>query len=246
MEDQDYILFDQYLQGELSKEGLSAFKERLKNDEVFKTSFETFKELSTHLEYKFKDETETNAFKENLQDISNRYFDKETTKEKPKQFNFFKYTIAASIALIIGITAFNQLSSPSYSDYNTHENINLSVRSGDNDLLKAAEKAFNTKNYLEAENLFNQIIEKTPSNLEIQLYKGISLIETNQFSEADELLSGLSKTNSAYKYKAKWYWALSKLKQEDNESCIKLLKQIPKETENYKQAQKLLNKLDYR
>ena len=244
MEDQDYILFDQYLQKELSKEELSNFEERLKNDDNFKDSFNTYKELSIHLEHKFEGETEAIAFKENLQNISNQHFNKNTTEEKSNKFNIFKYAVAATVALLIGITAFNQLSNPSYTDYNNHEAISLSVRGEEDGLLKEAENAFNTKNYSEAENAFNKILEKTPSNLEIQLYKAISLIETNQFSEADELLFGLSETNSAYKTKAQWYWALSKLKQEDKETCIKILQQIPETAEYYKHAQKLLNKLD--
>lgn len=244
MEDQDYILFDQYLQKELSTEDLFDFEERLNNDKAFKDSFNTYKELSIHLEHKFEGETEAMAFKENLQNISNQHFNKNTTEEKPNKFNIFKYAVAASIALLIGITAFNQLSNPSYTDYNNHETISLSVRGGEDSLLKDAEKTFNSKNYSEAENAFNKILEKTPSNLEIQLYKAISLIETDQFSEADELLWGLSETNSAYKNKAKWYWALSKLKQEDKDACVKILQQIPEGTEYYKHAQKLLNKLD--
>ncbi len=244
MEDQDYIVFDQYLQKELSKEEQSNFEERLKNDENFKNSFNTYKELSLHLEHKFEGEAEAMAFKENLQNISTQHFNKNTTEGKSSKFSIFKYAVAATVALLIGITAFNQLSSPSYADYNNHEIISLSIRGGGDSLLKEAENAFNSKNYSEAESVFNKILEKTPSNLEIQLYKAISLIETNQFSEADELLLGLSETNSAYKTKAQWYWALSKLKQEDKDACIKILQQIPEGTEYYKHAQKLLNKLD--
>lgn len=244
MEDQDYILFDQYLQKELSKEEMSRFEERLSSDKNFKDNFNTYKELSLHLEHRFEGETETIAFKENLENISNRYFNENATEEKSNRFSIFKYAIAATVALLIGITAFNQLSNPSYNDYNNHETISLSVRGEEDSLLKEAEKAFNTKNYSEAEIIFNTILEKDPSNLEIQLYKAISLVEIDQFSEADELLWGLAETNSAYKNKAKWYWALSKLKQEDKEACIKILQQISEATEYYKHAQKLLNKLE--
>ena len=163
MEDQDYILFDQYLQKELSKEEQSNFEERLNNDENFKDSFNTYKELSIHLEHKFEGETEAMVFKENLQNISNQHFNKNSTEVKSSKFNSFKYAIAATVALLIGITAFNQLSNPSYTDYNNHEIISLSVRGGEDSLLKEAETAFNSKNYSEAENAFNKILEKTPS-----------------------------------------------------------------------------------
>ena len=92
--------------------------------------------------------------------------------------------------------------------------------------------------------LFNQILEEDSSNTEIQLYKSITLIETNQFSESFEFSVGISEGNSIYKNKAMWYLALSKLKQGNFEACKNILKSIPKDAKDYKQAQKLLNKLD--
>ena len=140
---------------------------------------------------------------------------------------------------------FNQFSGePSYSDFANYNQISLTVRGTSDALLKEAETAFNNKNYEEAEQLFNQILEQVSSNTEIQLYKSITLIETNQFDEADELLEGISEGNSIYKNKATWYLALSKLKQNNLESCKSILKSIPDDAEDYKQAQKLLNKLD--
>ena len=41
-----------------------------------------------------------------------------------------------------------------------------------------------------------------------------------------------------------WYLALSKLKQDNLEACKNVLKNISEDAEDYKQAQKLLNKLD--
>jgi len=61
---------------------------------------------------------------------------------------------------------------------------------------------------------------------------------------ADANLNSLISGTSAYKNKALWYLALSKFKQENRDACILLLKQIPESADDYKQAQKLLNKLD--
>jgi anti-sigma-K factor RskA len=248
MEDQDYILFDQYILEELSSEERIAFEERLTSDSEFKKSFESYKELSSFLENKFKNEDETVAFKNNLKQISDAHFSKtETVSEAPKNpkvFRFRQLAIAASVAILLGVFVFNQFKNPTYNDFANYDSISLTVRGVQDDLLTEAENAFNTKNYSEVELLFNQILKEDPLNLEVELYKSIALIETAQFSEADEVLSGLSETNSVFKNKAKWYWALSKLKQEDFESCLTILKTIPEEADDYKQAQKLLNKLD--
>lgn len=249
MEEQDYILFEDYLSGNLDKDATNAFETRLETDKAFKQSFRIYKDISVHLDHEIGNEEKTMDFRVNLDSISHNYFSKLNAQqeevETKKPFSFYKLAIAASIALLLGFFVFNQFSGdPSYSDFANYDQISLTVRGENDALLKEAETAFNTKNYEEAELLFNQILEEDSSNTEIQLYKSITLIETNQFSEADELLKAISEGNSIYKNKAMWYLALSKLKQDNLEACKNVLKNISEDAEDYKQAQKLLNKLD--
>ena len=249
MEEQDYILFEDYLSGNLDENATNAFETRLETDKAFKQSFSIYKDISEHLDHEIGNEEKTMDFRANLDSISHNYFSKLNAQQEEvnvkKSSGFYKFAIAASVVLLLGFFVFNQFSGDSsYSDFANYDQISLTVR-GDNDvLLKEAETAFNTKNYEEAELLFNQILEEDSGNTEIQLYKSITLIETNQFSEADELLKGLSEGNSIYKNKAMWYLALSKLKQDNFEACKNILKNISEDAEDYKQAQKLLNKLD--
>ena len=249
MEEQDYILFEDYLSGNLDKDATNAFETRLETDKAFKQSFRIYKDISVHLDHEIGNEEKTMDFRVNLDSISHNYFSKLNAQqeevETKKPFSFYKLAIAASIALLLGFFVFNQFSGdPSYSDFANYDQISLTVRGENDALLKEAETAFNTKNYEEAELLFNQILEEDSSNTEIQLYKSITLIETNQFSEADELLKAISEGNSIYKNKAMWYLALSKLKQDNLEACKNVLKNISEDAEDYNQAQKLLNKLD--
>jgi len=125
MEDQDYILFDQYINKELSEEEINAFEEKLKKDKVFASQFNLYKDIYSNLQHSIENEAETNAFKSNLEHISNQHFNKsETSVSTKKKTNFFKLSqlaIAASVAIFLGIFAFNQFSNPTYSDYNSHE-----------------------------------------------------------------------------------------------------------------------------
>ena len=249
MEEQDYILFEDFLSGNLSKEDVSNFKARLQSDAAFKEAFNIYKDISNHLEHEIGNEEKTADFKANLDSISHNYFSKleleEVEAPSKKTFSIYQLAIAASIALLLGFFVFNQFSAdPTYSDFANYDQISLTVRGENDELLKDAEEAFNSKNYKEAEVLFNKILKETPQNTEIELYKSITLIETNQYSEADELLKNISETTSIYTNKAKWYLALSKLKQEDFEACKAVLKNIPEDAEDYNQAQKLLKKLD--
>ncbi|OEK09252.1 hypothetical protein A8C32_11030 [Flavivirga aquatica] len=248
MKDQDYILFEEYLSKILPLDDVEAFEARLKTDLEFNESFNFYKELSSYLEHKFKNEEASKSFQENLQSISNNHFNKtETTsniKEKSKTFNLYKYAIAASIALLLGIFALNQFSNPTYNDYADYGSISLTVRGSNNELLNTAEHAFNSGNYAKAEDAFRNLIKLDENNSELKLYRAITNIELNDYEMADKVLEDLRRGNSVYKNKATWYLALSKLKQKDNKACIDVLKTISEDADDYKQAKKLLRQLD--
>lgn len=252
MKDQDYILFDQYLLKELSAEDLTIFENRLKTDLEFQKQFHLYKDLSSHLQHTIENETETNAFKENLEGISKDYFNKvgvssqteivTQAKRKTKTVTFIKYAMVACIAFLIGIFTLNNIGDPTYSDYNNHEPMTV-VRADVKDLIDAT-KAFNNKNYEGAKQLLEKVLKKNPDNSEVQLYYAITNLELDDFTVADIIFNKLSQGDSAYKYRATWYAALSQLKQKQNTACIALLKQIPEDADDYKQAQKLLDKLE--
>jgi len=248
MNDQNFILFESYLSKVLSKDETLVFESRLKTEPEFKQAFNTYKELSSFLEHKFENEAASNAFQNNLQKISKAHFNKKEvvleSKKPTKMFQFYKYAIAACIVVLFGIFTFNQFSNPSFSDYNNYDSISLTVRGVQDELLKTAEDAFNNKDFAKTEEVFGQLLEKDHSNKEYQLYKGIALIELNKFKEADSLFGKLSNETSAYKNKAIWYLALSKLKQENYDACLDILKTLPEDADDYKRAQKLIDKLD--
>ncbi|WP_372757236.1 tol-pal system YbgF family protein [Mariniflexile sp.] len=244
MEEQDYIVFENYLLEALSEAEKNAFEARLNTDTKFKESFNTYKELSSFLKNKFENESASTAFQENLKSISNNYFGNQKTSKKIIKFKPWQYAVAASIALLIGIVMFNNFSTPVYSDYANYESISLTVRGGQDGLLKTAENAFNTKDFAKAEIAFKELLITDENNTELQFYRGVTNIELNNYALADWLLKGLKEGNSVYKNKATWYLALSKLKQKDYDATLEILKTIPKEAEDYEAAQKLINKLD--
>ncbi|ALJ05267.1 hypothetical protein APS56_09095 [Pseudalgibacter alginicilyticus] len=244
MENQNYIQFESYLSNELTKDEVIAFELRLKTEPEFNQAFNTYKTLNTFLANKFENEVESTVFQDNLKFISNSYFEKYETPKKTIQFKPWQYAMVASITLLIGIFMFNNFSNPSYSDYNNYGNISLTVRGDNDDLLQTAENAFNNKEFAKADIAFEQLINIDGDNAELKLYQSISNIELNNFEIADDLLNDIRAGNSAYKNKATWYLALSKLKQENYKASLEILKTIPEDAEDYKQAQKLIKKLD--
>ena len=244
MDEQDYILFESYILGDLPENEKTAFETRLKIDATFSESFNTYKELSSFLEHKIGNEAASTAFQNNVKNISEAYFKKQEAPKKSISFKPWQYAMAASIALLIGIVLFNNLTTPSYSDYATYGNISLTVRGEQETLLQSAENAFNAKDFAKAEEAFNSLLLMDGDNVELQFYNAIANLELNDFEAAETLLSNIKNGKSAYKNKAIWYLALSKLKQKEYNACMEILKTIPEDAEDYARAQKLIKKLD--
>jgi predicted Zn-dependent protease len=139
---------------------------------------------------------------------------------------------------------FQQFSTPSYKHYATYPLVSLTERGNENDLLKMAETSFNNHNFEEAVTHLTLLLDNDPTNKELQLYNAMALIEINKYVEADLALVSLTKEPTAYSSKAAWYLCLSKLKQKDYDACINVLKTIDKNSEDYANAQYLLDKLE--
>lgn len=251
MEEQDYILFENYLAGDLSDQQSSDFENKLNTDQEFKQAFTIYKQLSANLEHEIGNKDQIADFKANLDTISHRYFVKQEDKQNPierkKTFNFYKLAIAASIALVMGFFAYNQFSGgANYSDFNTHDTVDFAVRSteGNVGLLIKTTKAFNNKDYKKAKAYLEELLQDNPDNVEYNFYYAITNIELDNFAIAETILGDISIGSSAYNNKAKWYLALSKLKQQKEAECIKILKTIPEDADDYDQAHKLLNKIE--
>lgn len=241
MNEERYILFDQYLQDELSAEEKMKFEKDLSEDVELASEFAIFKELQEHLGNKFGNETELNAFKDNLKTISGEHF----KVNKPKVFRLkpWHYAAAASITLLFGLFLFNADSNPGFEDYHQYENAYFTERGTVDGDLKQAEEAFNAKQYAAAVPLFEAVLKET-NTPEIKYFYGVSLLESNNIAAAEIVFDELQSGASIYKNKAIWNLALLKLKQKDYKSCKKILKTIPEDYEDYGRVQELLDKLD--
>lgn len=240
MNEERYILFDEYLQGELTIEAKNDFEKQLSGDPEFASQFETFKDVQFQLANKFGIEQEREVFKENLTQISAQHFD-----NNPKVIGLKPWYLAAaaSVAVLFGLFFFNYNQNPVYGDYNNPEQASFTERSTADENLKEAEKAYNHKTYNKAIPLFEAILQKNKT-AEIQFFYGVSLLEESHYLKAEAVFNELKAGNSAYKEKAVWYLALSKLKQKDYEGCKQILETISEDYEGYDQVEELLHQLD--
>lgn len=240
MNEEAYSSFESYLNNEMSAEERLDFESRLQQDSQFKESFELYQETSAFLEHKFA--AETQDFKKNLASVSKDYFSEEEEETKVVSFKPWYYAAAASVVILLGTWIFMKGPTPEYGDYDQHENAAFVERSDASQDLKNAQDFFNKKEYGKAVASFEKI--QKLDHPEYQYFYAIALIETDNYVKAELLLNEIQRGNSIYKNKAVWYSALSELKQKNLEECKSLLRQIPKDSEDYDKAQELLKELD--
>jgi tetratricopeptide (TPR) repeat protein len=242
MNEELYIVFENYLTNQLSEKDKIDFENQLQNDASIREKFRIYQNWTNYLENKF--DSKTIDFKKNLETISKSNFT-ENKKSETKVISFkpYYFAIAASIVLVIGTWFMMQNSMPNYNDYNQHEEAYFTERGDVIESLKLAQDAFNIKNYPEAITNF-EIVLKSHKRPEIEFYYAISLLEVDKFTESEAIFSNLKSGTSIYKDKSTWYLALSNLKQKKYEETKEFLKQIPEDAEDYAKAEKLLDELD--
>lgn len=244
MESEANELFIAYLDADLSDYERKSFERRLNEDSAFSEEFYEFKSIYNVLENRLAPERA--SVLETINQANANFKSESSTDVRDKKvivFKPWKYGIAATILLAVGLFLFNNFDKPAYSDYATHETISLSLRSDADEITKNAETAFNAKNYEDAINYFNELLKISPEDMELQYYKAVALVESNKYDEADSLLNNIGESNSVYSSKAKWLNALSWLKQQRYDEAKKILNTIPSSSPEYKKAQKLLSDL---
>ncbi|POY40139.1 hypothetical protein C3L50_05695 [Flavobacterium alvei] len=238
MNEERYILFENYLSNLLSAEEKADFESQLQTDTDFRKNFEIYQNWTNFLENKFSPEAVD--FKKNIESISKKHF--KTKKSKVIDLRSWHYAVAASVTILFGLFLFQNIN-PTFEDYDNPEMATFVERGDVNENLKLAQDAFNAKEYKKAIPIFETVL-KTNKSPEIQYFYSIALLEDNQLQKAEINFSDLRYGNSIYKNKATWYLALSKLKQKDFRSCKDILLTIPDDFEDYDQVQELLNELD--
>jgi hypothetical protein len=242
MNEELYILFENYLNKELGEAEKLDLENQLQSNADIREKFEIYKAVNGYLKTKFS--TETIDFKKNLEAISKQNLS-QNIAHKPKVITFkpWQYAIAAMLVLSFGMLFFMQNGNPDYGDYNQHEDAYFTERGDVIKNLKQAQESFNAKNYKEAITNF-EIVLKDYKRPEVEFFYGVSLLEENRIKDCEIVFNKLKNGSSIYKDKATWYLALSALKQKKYDDCKTFIKQIPEDAEDYDKAQKLLEDLN--
>jgi predicted Zn-dependent protease len=128
--------------------------------------------------------------------------------------------------------------------YYTGENAHNLTRSAGNTNDEAMTK-YREGDYNSALVLFNEILDKDPSNIYIRYYSGLASIEANQNEKAiGEFKYIIDQKNNLFVENAQWYLALSYLKNNQVKDAKSLLVQINNSSNPHnKEASQILKKI---
>lgn len=240
MKDQDYILFEAYLAGNLTQDDVQTHQARLENDQKYKESFELYQSINKHLKDEWGTKDGLDHFKKDVSAVSQDYFQ----EQKKSSFPWMKMAVAACLILALGLYfLLGEFSKPQYDAIAQIPTAHLTQRSADGEIYSHAETAFNDGQYAEAISLFDQIIEEDAEAQSILLYQAIAYMEMGAEDKARTIYNEIIQENTGYSEEALWFAALNELKSENYKACKEYLHKIEPSASRYKEAKELLGKL---
>ncbi|RKR15415.1 tetratricopeptide repeat protein [Maribacter vaceletii] len=239
-------LLYQYFSGTLTPEQEKEFNALLSSDTEFKAQFAFEQSLQKVIQDK-----EGKALKNKLKDFEADI--KQNTKPVIK-LNFQKWSIAASIVLLVGIgwlgynSAFGTNYNTLYEDnFQQYPNTVYSITRGaeeDNSLERKAFVAYETNDIVSAIELLTALNAKE-ENSYVDFYLAQAYLNNNEPKKAIPFFKEVIAEKGEFSSEAMWYTALSYLKLKDKEKAKLALKDVIA-TGNYKttEAELLLQELE--
>ena len=230
MKDQETFI-DQFFNRELNQEELVEFKNRLDSDADFRAEVQFRKNLQKAVAQKEATEKiEKTATIKKLKTLQSQSATDKNIVNKPqaKVRNLGRWitAIAAIGALIlIGYLGFRDSSSNGqnltadfYTNNYTPYEADITLKSiPSNSLIAELDNAYKNKDYTASIDLADSILKELPNDAEIQLIKGVSLLEKGSLEESLAVFDSVS--NELYSDEANWYAGMVLLKQNKVEAA---------------------------
>ncbi|MDO6761471.1 hypothetical protein Q4566_14765 [Tamlana sp. 2_MG-2023] len=235
-------LLQKYLQGKLAKTEQQEFDALLKSDPEFRNEVEFHSDVNRAISAE-----EDEKFMKILSDFESE------AREKKTEISKFptKWLVAASIALLVGITYFfttyqNTTSHDLYvQNFKPYRNVTHPIIRGDqlNDIKTQAFSEYNKGEYKKSVQLFTELYasEKEPYYL---FYKANALIQLDRAEEAVPLLNKHLETQDSLTNKTYWYLAMAYLQLDDMVQAKQALNSVvERNAYNAQKAKQLLDAL---
>ncbi len=254
MEANLYTQIEDYLDGWLNTDERQAFEAALKANPELALALTTVREARERLRKQWEQAPADAALKETLEGLGAGYFKSTGASKKLNRGGGRIFQIppawwAAAASLAILFAAWFFLRPPAqerlYTQFREFPEADFTVRNTDpgQQNLQNAAAAFNTKNYADALQKLQNQVATDPENLEARFFSGLCFLELKNYAEATAVFQPISNSANAWADEARWYLALSYLRQNQRDKCAEALRQIPENSGHFSEAQQLLGRI---
>jgi hypothetical protein len=234
-----------YAEGDMTAEERSAFETNLASDETLQQQLNLYREVHGSLQQHLGADEQRHHLQATLHSQRGEFFNEASQPGKVVSMKRWLRGAAAVAAVLIAVVFVWQFMQPGLFDKYSETTMAAPAERGEQtaEMLEGAVAAFNKKDYLSAAEALAQIKKHDTANSYVNFYYGVSLLQTNRIAEAREIFDQLYAGQSAFKFEAAFYQALSFLKEDNKALCREWLQKIPADAPNYNKAQELLKKL---
>lgn len=234
---------ERYLAAEMDAGERAAFEAELSSNEELRKDLALYNSINKTMSASPNE----NELRETLQQLNKKYF---AGRAAVKKGSFKTWMVAAASLLLLLAAGFYFLfpAKPSaeklYAQFAVHDPLNIQQRGSITDSLATdAANKFNDKRYIGALPLLQQYLQQQPGDIQVKFSLAICYMETGAYMDAEKIFSATASGQTAYAETAKWYLALTALKQKDIDQCRTYLQKITATSPYFTKAKELLGKL---
>jgi len=235
----NFDAIEDYINGDLSGQDRIAFETRLKTDIDLQKDYQDWVNTENILKKHLSAQDKTIQLKSTLQPLTKKYFSSQ--KPEARLVSIKSAWLAAAAVAAIFIIYFS-LPGGVY-HFSTPEMPQAIVR-GDENLANKGALLFNEGHYNEALPLLQQQAIGKPDDATANYFYAVCLVKTDRYEEALPLFLNLSKGVSAYKVDASFFAAYAAYKTNKKEDALKYAKMVPENNPYFKNAKKIIQKLN--
>lgn len=234
-----------YAEGDMPADERSAFEAALASDEALQQQLNLYREVHGSLQQHFSADEQRDQLQGTLQSLRGEFFNEASQPGKLVSMKRWLVGAVAVAAVLIAVVFVWQFQQPNLFEKYAATTMPEPAERGEQtrDTLQGAVAAFNKKDYLSAAGVLAHVKQHDTDNSFVNFYYGVSLLQTNRITQAREIFNHLWVGQSAFKFDAAFYQALTYLKEGNKPLCKEWLLKIPADAANYNKAQELLEKL---
>jgi tetratricopeptide (TPR) repeat protein len=237
-----------FLDGELSREELDWFSKELQSNAVLAEDIKLYREVDSAIR-----EQDVMELRDQLDVIHNSIGDPSKEPDQHSRIRkMLSYGAIASLAILLSFGVLLKVQHKKLTNeqiyqrhYEPYE-VTMIYRSGDTQsLINLAQSKYDAQDYFGAIEIYEQILGKEPGDMESNLYSGISYMQTDQYSKAENRFGTIIDHNdNLYIEQAEWYLGFCYLQTGKNLEARAQFKKISKGDGSYnKKARKLMRNI---